>query len=804
MTPTLDQGAARQQALEDRTKERDNSIIEMAAYLSILRDHSTAKPEVREIRILGARDRDGRTDSGYFDDDQVAAKAAGFHDYNNNPHGTYITLNPCLPESLSKAVNRIRDFVGKGKTTSDNEIVVRRWLPLDIDPARPVVGIPATQEEYERAAVVREKLYEWLRGFGLPEMIEADSGNGVLLLLPVDLPNDDESKELCRRFLLACEQHREKLNWGEGAKIDCSMFNAARVSRLMGLKNRKGDNTPERPHRCSRVTFVPDYLMNGWREPVSVEKLQAVAALAEDPPPKGKPKAAGSKGGGRANEPPSNGVAPRYSRRLDISKWLTARGVEFTTSTSSGGTQYDVTCIQHDDHAAAFHQDADGKPGYHCFHDRCSGFGWEQASEKLGKPEADHFEQVERPASGQSVDVGNLPWIPAEGDWVKTKDRGNYGTVVCVEGLNCKVHFVSPEGQEAEVDYSVSDLEPIGRGEGKSRPPILRFSLREMQIAYPHLDPPVIDGLLREREILNLISVAKIGKSWLVYYILLCLATGREIFDRFATTPGKVLLIDNELPPSLLPFRIKTVANALGIQADEYHDKLDVWTLRHSPRSIFELSAEFQDIPPATYRLIALDAKYKALGEDADENSNSDEARFFAAAGVLAESTRSALMLVHHSTKGSQSDKRIVDIGAGGSSQARAADTHLVLREHEEPNCIVLAAALRSFEPVQPLGLRWEFPLWVVDESLDAEQLKGRGTESDQKQREKDTEAEAAVLECCQTWKRRRQIQQDIGMGPDRTNRAIARLRAAKLLDHEEQHYRGSVHDAFRKSIHAN
>ena len=57
---------------------------------------------------------------------------------------------------------------------------------------------------------------------------------------------------------------------------------------------------------------------------------------------------------------------------------------------------------------------------------------------------------------------------------------------------------------------------------------------------YPNLDPPVIDCLLREREIINIISSPKVGKSWLVYYVLLSIATGLPIFDRFATTPGRV------------------------------------------------------------------------------------------------------------------------------------------------------------------------------------------------------------------------------------------------------------------------
>ena len=70
---------------------------------------------------------------------------------------------------------------------------------------------------------------------------------------------------------------------------------------------------------------------------------------------------------------------------------------------------------------------------------------------------------------------------------------------------------------------------------------------------------------------------------------------------------------------------------------------------------------------------------------------------------------------MHHATKGNQSDRRVTDVGAGGGAQARAADTHLVLREHEQPNMVVLDAAVRSFPPIEPMTLRWSFPLWLPD-----------------------------------------------------------------------------------------
>lgn len=112
------------------------------------------------------------------------------------------------------------------------------------------------------------------------------------------------------------------------------------------------------------------------------------------------------------------------------------------------------------------------------------------------------------------------------------------------------------------------------------------------------------------------------------------------------------------------------------------------------------------------------------LPADVSENDNAGMALIYNQLGRYAAMLDASLVLIHYSTKGAQSDKRVTDVGAGAGSQSRAADCHLVLREHEEPGCVVLDAAVRSFAPVEPLVLRWEFPLWVPDEDADPVALK--------------------------------------------------------------------------------
>jgi hypothetical protein len=80
--------------------------------------------------------------------------------------------------------------------------------------------------------------------------------------------------------------------------------------------------------------------------------------------------------------------------------------------------------------------------------------------------------------------------------------------------------------------------------------------------------------------------------------------------------------------------------------------------------------------------------------------------------------------LVHHSSKGGQANKNVVDVGAGAAALSRAGDTHLVLREHEADNAVVMEARTRSWEQPDPLVLRWDFPIWTPAPDLDPASLK--------------------------------------------------------------------------------
>jgi hypothetical protein len=152
------------------------------------------------------------------------------------------------------------------------------------------------------------------------------------------------------------------------------------------------------------------------------------------------------------------------------------------------------------------------------------------------------------------------------------------------------------------------------------------------------------------------------------------------------------------------------------------------------------LVGKLDSIAPGTYRLIILDAWYRFLPKGVSENDNSAMTEMYNVLDSLADRLQCGFVLIHHASKGSQTNKAVTDVGAGAGAQARAADSHLILRAHEEDGCFVLDAGARSFPQIEPVGVRFTFPVWRIDESLDPALLK-----PDKPRKRKTEPAEPAV-----------------------------------------------------------
>jgi hypothetical protein len=224
--------------MSDRTVIRD-AVAGLAAPGTIV-----------EVRAL----TDRYTHSGYFADHDALAKSVEVLDTDSSVLGLYVTLNEINPALLSRRANRIKMRLGKkDATTGDADIIRRRWLPVDIDPVRPS-GVSSTDEEHALAIAKAEEIASYLSALGYPEPVKGDSGNGAHLLYRIDLKNDDAATALVKSCLAALDV----LFSDTLVSVDTANFNAARIWKLYGTVSRKGDNTPDRPHRRSRILSSPE------------------------------------------------------------------------------------------------------------------------------------------------------------------------------------------------------------------------------------------------------------------------------------------------------------------------------------------------------------------------------------------------------------------------------------------------------------------------------------------------------------------------------------------------------------------
>lgn len=203
--------------------------------------------------------------AGWFKDPEQAAKLA----VQIKAEGIYTTLNPCQDALLARADQRLKANVDR---TADNHIERLKNLLIDLDPIRPA-GISSTGQEHQAALEMTQIIRADLTKEEWPEPSLGDSGNGAHLIYPLDLPNDEEGKNLVKAVLeVLALRYTDELK-RRNLEIDQKVFNPARLTKIYGTMARKGDNTEDRPHRLARIISLPE-----TRQAVPLDLLKRMVA----------------------------------------------------------------------------------------------------------------------------------------------------------------------------------------------------------------------------------------------------------------------------------------------------------------------------------------------------------------------------------------------------------------------------------------------------------------------------------------------------------------------------------------------
>lgn len=296
-------------------------------------------------------------------------------------------------------------------------------------------------------------------------------------------------------------------------------------------------------------------------------------------------------------------------------------------------------------------------------------------------------------------------------------------------------------------------------------------ALGQLIESHPKLHEIVVDGFLRRGETENLIAPPKRGKSWLVMGLAFAVAQGRPWLGQVCRQ-GSVLIVDAELHPATIAHRMRTVAEALEVDGDI---GIDVLSLRGENCDLPSLAVKLESINPGTYELVILDALYRFLPAGTSENDNAAMMAVYNHIDQIAKQLQTAVVIVHHTSKGNQADKGITDVGSGAGAISRAADTHMTIRDHEEPGYQVLEAVTRSFPSPDPISIYFKYPLWYASDLAP----KAKTGKVD-KQAANDKETREAILELLKGLNGEAvtttELHTRVGFGKDRTNRGVAML----------------------------
>lgn len=311
-----------------------------------------------EIRLLGKN-----TYSGYFTNiDTLIAQLRPLLDHSNYQYygamQAYFTLNEVNEDLYSREQRDV--FVKKPKsTTTDGDIVRRRFVLIDLDPQRSA-GISASNEEFEKAHMKCVDVYKYLLANGFKEPIITVSGNGYHCYVPCDMPNDDEHNELIKKFL----QSLSNIFGCDDVEVDEKVFNPARIDKLIGTWAKKGADCKERPWRISKILKVPSDLT-----PNDDECFKKIADLL----PQEEPKTQQQRRTYQGNNQP-----------FDLPTWLTQHGIVYREKKSGDATLYELEwCPWVDTHSdrkkwdSALFVDGKGKITFNCTHSHCKGKTWQ-------------------------------------------------------------------------------------------------------------------------------------------------------------------------------------------------------------------------------------------------------------------------------------------------------------------------------------------------------------------------------------------------------------------------------------------
>jgi len=255
----------------------------------------------------------------------------------------------------------------------------------------------------------------------------------------------------------------------------------------------------------------------------------------------------------------------------------------------------------------------------------------------------------------------------------------------------------------------------IGRLTREKRHPMLNDEYeREPVLVKPEV---VIDGLLRRRQIANLIGQSKVSKTFVAMTLALAVASddakwfGRDVLH------GNVVYVDLELEQWEARERFELIAEALRIDYAAARRRIQLRSIINEDTSIERLTRDIV-ADAQNFNLAIIDPIYLLFNPLLKEHENDPVAvaRLYREVRNLAQRTDAAVVLLHHDPKGDPSMREVTARGSGSGIMGRIVNTIMTLTRVKDSRNIMFDAEARSF-PSTHMELRRISengpPIWV-------------------------------------------------------------------------------------------
>ena len=314
-------------------------------------------PKERQMVIDNRRINVGKCVNGYYTSFEQAARDIFHWD---GKAEIYCSLQSLDPKLLRRGENKLT--YNTIQTVGDKDVLSYEWILIDIDPDRPANTSSSDFELQASIDLLNKMIIKFFDPLGI-EVLRGLSGNGAHGLIKIGSENPTkETSDKIKKILNELAKRYDT----DLCKVDQIVWNPSRIVKLYGTIACKGEATEDAPWRRSKFSdkVIVEHDLNEIYD--ALVKLEVPKTISRE----------------TLKAPVNDNI------EFDLEAYLNHHHLAFEKSEDGSGQKYKLeVCpfdVAHGKDAAVF-KGNEGKLGFKCFHNGCSGNDWKAFRTHVGE-----------------------------------------------------------------------------------------------------------------------------------------------------------------------------------------------------------------------------------------------------------------------------------------------------------------------------------------------------------------------------------------------------------------------------------